>query len=287
MKTHTNRAYLPLVNTRAQNKRQQQFMTGAICGDIAGSFYEWSRTKTKDDVQIFHPDSDFTDDTVLTLAVADAILNHRSYKDTIVAYGRKYHGRGYGNRFSKFLHSTDPQPYNSFGNGSAMRVSPVGWAFDTEEEVMQQAAASAAPSHNHAEGIKGAQSVAMGIFWARTGKSKPEIRHLLTSRFGYDLNPTMERIRPVASFNETCQVSVPEAISAFLDSDNYTDAVRNAISLGADADTQAAIAGGIAEAFYGRVPETIAEKAKKYLPEEFLTLITTFYHTFINHRPWQ
>ncbi len=224
-------------------------MIGAIAGDIIGSVYEHSQIKTKD-FPLFHPRSVFTDDTVLTVAVADAILTGRPYQLSVREIGRRYPGVGYGRAFIDWLHSDNPQPYNSWGNGSAMRVSSVGFAFDTENKVLKEAKKTAEISHNHLEGIKGAQATALSIFLARTGCEKEEIRMEISQRFGYDLKRTVDDIRPTYSFDVSCQGSVPEAIIAFLDSRSYEDAVRNAISLGGDSDTLACITGGIAEAFY-------------------------------------
>ena len=229
-------------------------MKGAIIGDITGSAYEFSPEKSKD-IELFPSGAKYTDDTVHTIAVADAILNKSSYKNSILHWGRKYPSISYGSRFRRFLSSPDPQPYNSFGNGSAMRVSPVGWAFNSEAEVLRQAKLSAEVSHDHPEGIKGAQSVALAIFLARKkGASKEAIRKKISHDFHYDLTRTTDEIRDNYSFDETCQGSVPESIISFLDSVDFEDAIRNAISLGGDADTQAAIAGSIAEALLWSSP---------------------------------
>ncbi len=250
-------------------------MKGAIIGDITGSVYEFSPVKSKD-IELFPSGAEYTDDTVLTIAVADAILHKSSYKDSIVRWGRLYPSVGYGNRFRRFLSSPDPQPYNSFGNGSAMRVSPVGWSFNTEAEVLRQAKLSAEVSHDHPEGIKGAQSVALAIFLARQGASKEAIRKKISHDFQYDLTRTTDEIRDNYSFHETCQRSVPESIISFLDSVDFEDAIRNAISLGGDADTQAAIAGSIAEAYYGQVPEELWKKSWYLLTPELKEIIDEF-----------
>ena len=182
----------------------------------------------------------------------------------------EYPNSGYGGMFRQWMHAENPQPYNSFGNGSAMRVSPVGWAFNTVEEVLREAEASAAVTHNHPEGIKGAQAVALAIFRARSGSTKDEIRAETTQRFGYDLSSTLDEIRPTYQFDETCQKTVPPAIIAFLESLDFEDAIRKAISLGGDADTLAAITGSIAEAFYGGVPQEIVKEVQPRVPEEFV-----------------
>ena len=221
-------------------------MIGAIAGDIIGSVYEHHRIKTRDFL-LFHPQCTFTDDTVLTVAVADAILTGRPYQESIGEIGRRYPGAGYGASFIGWLFSDHPQSYNSWGNGSAMRVSPVGFAFRTEDKVLAEAKKTAVITHNHSEGIKGAQATALALFLARSGHGKQEIRKQITRRFGYNLERTVEDIRPTYSFDISCQRTVPEAIIAFLDSESYEDAVRNAISLGGDSDTLACITGGIAE----------------------------------------
>jgi ADP-ribosylglycohydrolase len=238
---------------------------GAIAGDIIGSVYEARPIKSKR-FPLFDSSCTFTDDSVLTIAVAHAILSKRPYGDTIHEIGRRYPHAGYGGSFIRWLLSDNPQPYNSWGNGAAMRVSPVGFAFNTIEEVLEQARLTAVISHNHPEGIKGAQATALAVFLARTGQSKENIREQISRRFGYDLQRSVEGIRPAYGFRISCQETVPEAIVAFLDSVSYEDAVRNAISLGGDSDTLACITGGIAEAFYDGVPEHIRGKVQEILP---------------------
>jgi len=250
-------------------------MLGPIAGDIIGSAYEFGRTKAYN-FQMFVPGSTFTDDSILTVAVADCILHQKDYAITIKEYGNRYPHGGYGGMFRRWLESRDNKPYNSFGNGSAMRVSPVGFAFSSLEEVLEEAEKSAAVTHNHPEGIKGAQSVAAAIFLARQGNSKEQIRKYLQDRFGYNLNRSFAEIQPGAVFDETCQVSVPEALIAFLDSNSFEDAVRKAVSLGADADTQACIAGGIAQAFYQHIPEFILQETRKILAPELLAIVNEF-----------
>jgi len=256
-------------------------MKGAITGDIIGSTYEWNRIKHKE-FDLFPKGTDFTDDTVLTIALADAILNNLSYKESIHAYARSFPERGYGGMFLSWIGEDDPQPYNSFGNGSAMRVSAVGFAFNTEQEVLHHAAESARPSHNHPEGIKGAQAVALSIFLARMGACRYEIKKIITDKFEYDLSGKLDEIRPGYDFNETCQGTVPAAITAFLESICYEDAIRNAISLGGDSDTLACIAGGIAEAYYRGVPEEIEKKALSYLDSRLMKVVEMFYERFVN-----
>ncbi len=250
-------------------------MIGAIAGDIIGSVYEYRRIKTKV-FPLFRPNSEFTDDSVLTVAVAQAILTDRDYCRAVREIGRRYPDSGYGGSFSVWLHSPDPKPYNSWGNGSAMRVSPVGFAFDTATEVLSEAARSAEFTHNHPEGIKGAQATALAVFLARTTRDKGLIRREIASLFGYDLDRTVDGIRPSYKFDESCQRTVPEAIVAFLDSISYEDAVRNAISLGGDSDTLACITGGIAEAFYGPVSSSIRQMVWEILPTELWKITETF-----------
>ena len=250
-------------------------MIGAIAGDIIGSIYEQDPVKTKD-FPLFDPWCCFTDDTVLTVAVADAILTGRSYQESIREIGRRYPEAGYGGAFILRLHSDHPQPYNSWGNGSAMRVSPVGFAFSTEDEVLREAEKTADISHNHPEGIKGAQATALAVYLARTGYEKEEIRRQISRRFDYDLERTVDDIRPTYSFDVSCQGTVPEAIIAFLDSSTYEDAVRNAISLGGDSDTLACITGGIAEAFYRSIPKQIQAKVRECLPPDLWEITDAF-----------
>ena len=240
-------------------------MIGALAGDIVGSVYEAHPTKRKD-FPLFDSRCTFTDDSVLTIAVAWAILSGRTYLEAVLEIGRLYPHAGYGGSFIRWLMSDNPQPYNSWGNGAAMRVSPVGFAFDTIEDVLEQARFTAVISHNHPEGIKGAQATALAVFLARRGCEKEEIREQISRRFGYNLQRSVEQIRPAYRFRVSCQETVPEAIVAFLDSVSYEDALRNAVSLGGDSDTLACITGGIAEAHYGPVPEVIHAKVQSILP---------------------
>ena len=250
-------------------------MIGAIAGDIIGSVYEHDPIKTKD-FPLFHPRCCFTDDTVLTIAVAKAILSDRNYLKAVRELGRRYPHAGYGGAFRRWLHSNDPRPYNSWGNGSAMRVSPVGFAFDGAEKVLEEARKTAEITHNHPEGIRGAQATALAVLLARTGAGKEQIRSEIEGRFGYDLQRSVESIRPTYHFDVSCQGSVPEAIISFLDSSSYEDALRNAVSLGGDSDTLACIAGGIAEAFYGGVPPFIRNKAMGILDEYLRSIASRF-----------
>ena len=252
-------------------------MLGAIIGDIVGSVYEWNNHRSKE-FELFDEKCDFTDDTVMTLAIAEGLMNGGTVKDYTLAMqelGRAYPGRGYGGRFLEWLLDENPLPYNSFGNGSAMRASPIAWAFDTLEKVEEAARETALPTHNHPEGIKGAQATAAAIFLARTGCSKQEIRGYIEKKYQYNLHRRLDAIRPVYKFNETCQKTVPEAIIAFLESDSFEDAIRCAVSLGGDTDTLTAIAGSIAEAAYG-IPEDIRQTALAFLPPRLADILDRF-----------
>jgi ADP-ribosylglycohydrolase len=255
-------------------------MLGAIIGDIVGSVYEWNNIKTTQ-FPLFTSDCFFTDDSVLTVATAKALLSDMGYAAAYQDFARRYPGRGYGGYFHSWIHAENPQPYNSWGNGSAMRVSPVGFAFNTVDEVLQAAQHSAEVTHNHPEGIKGAQATALAILRARQGSTQQDIRAEISQRFGYDLDRTLDEIRPTYTFNESCQGTVPEAMIAFLESTDFKDAIRKAISLGGDSDTLACITGGIAEAFYGGVPEEIADQAYGYLPDEFREIIKEFQEKYM------
>ncbi len=254
-------------------------MIGALAGDIIGSVYERFPLKTTT-FPLFHSHCRFTDDSVMTVAVADAILNGADYAASMKKWGRKYPDAGYGGSFFRWIFQDDTRPYHSWGNGSAMRVSPVGWAFDDVERVLREAEKTAAVSHDHPEGIKGAQAVALAVFLARTGQTKDAIRHDISRRFGYGLDDTVEAIRPTYAFDVSCQGSVPEAIIAFLDSIDYEDAVRKAVSLGGDSDTLACMAGSIAEAFYKEISDDLRRTARTFLPEEMLDILDAFEQRF-------
>jgi ADP-ribosylglycohydrolase len=250
-------------------------MIGAIAGDIIGSIYEGYPIKTKD-FPLFQPQCRFTDDSVLTVAVAKAILDGSEYLPEIREIGRKYPDAGYGGSFIFWLLSEDARPYNSWGNGSAMRVSPVGFAFDSAERVMDEAAKTAELTHNHPEGIKGAQATALAVFLARTSRDKEHIKQEINLRFGYNLKRSLDDIRPEYHFDISCQGTVPEAIIAVLESTSYEDAIRNAISLGGDSDTLACITGGIAEAYYGGVPDFIQSRVRETLTDELWKITAKF-----------
>lgn len=251
-------------------------MLGAIVGDIVGSVYEFNNHRSKEFL-LFNEKADFTDDTVLTVAIADCLLSNGNYAEYVKNYARRYQGRGYGGRFRQWIQSESMEPYGSWGNGSAMRVSAVGFAYNDRDRVTQEAQRSAEVTHNHPEGIKGAQATAIAILMARQGKSKQDIKAEIVKSFGYNLDRTLDEIRPIYVFNESCQETVPEAIIAFLESHNFEDAIRNAISLGGDSDTLACITGSIAEAFYGGVPQDIATKALSHLDEQMCEVIKKFY----------
>nr|MDO8087560.1 ADP-ribosylglycohydrolase family protein [Candidatus Sigynarchaeum springense] len=250
-------------------------MIGAIVGDIVGSIFEYSPMKSID-FPLFNPHSFFTDDTVLTVALADSILTGDPYEKKMKEYFRRYPNAGYGGTFALWAKSKDDPPYNSWGNGSAMRVSPVGFAYDNLDEVLDRARESAAMTHNHPEGIKGAQATAACILLARQGKSKDQIRDYIENTFHYDLHRSVEAMRPTYRYDISCQGSVPESIICVLESTDFEHAVRLAISLGGDADTMACIAGGIAQALYGGVPEKIKAHALRILDDPLRDVVGRF-----------
>ena len=261
-----------------QTKEKSKIILGAIAGDIIGSCYESLRNSIKTtDFKLFSDISRFTDDSVLTVATMDCLMSQdRDHNIYYQRYGRNYPNAGFSRSFSNWIFLKDPQPYNSAGNGSAMRVSPVGWFFNTMEETLTEARRSAEVSHNHPEGVKGAQSVAAAVFLARNGESKNEIRQYIEKSFGYDLQRKISKIRKSYKFSAESKYSVPESIIAFLDSTDFESAIRLAVSLGGDADTQAAIAGSIAEAYYGGTPIHIAEQSIYRLPADFQEIISRF-----------
>ena len=259
-------------------------MLGAIIGDIIGSPYEWHNIKTKE-FDLFRRRCRFTDDSVMTIAVAEALMEAKRQKSldddgavktlliaSMKKWGLKYPDAGYGRAFFSWLISEDSMPYNSWGNGSAMRVSPAGWMADNIINTRKLARWTAEVTHNHPEGVKGAEAVASAIFLARKGAIKEEIHDYITEEFGYDLDRTCSEIRPGYDFDVSCQGSVPEAIIAFLEGKDFEDVIRNAVSLGGDSDTIAAMAGSIAEAFY-EIPNWVAREALKRLPDEMREVI--------------
>ena len=256
-------------------------MLGAIIGDTVGSVYEFHNIKTTD-FPLFDPQSNYTDDSIMTMAVADWLLTDPQHgMDTLetsfLNFAKKYPCPmgGYGGGFYRWLFEPETfengkrRPYNSFGNGAAMRCSANGWMFDSLEETERVAGLSAAITHNHPEGINGAQSTAAAIFMAHNGKSKEEIRNYISTKYNYNLNRTCDEIRPVYDWDGSCQGTVPEAMVAFFDSTDFESAIRLAVSLGGDSDTLACITGGIAEAFYKEIPDDIALKIWSLIPEDF------------------
>jgi ADP-ribosylglycohydrolase len=250
-------------------------MLGAIAGDVIGSVHEHIGTKSTD-FELFAARCRFTDDTVLTVAVADCLMNGREYVDAFHDYFLAYPNAGYGSRFFHWASAASRTPYNSWGNGSAMRVAPVGYAFDSLDDVLIHAARSAEVTHNHPEGVKGAQATAAAVFMARSGDTKRNMKRSLEKMFGYELHRRLDDIRPTYRFDESCQGTVPQALIAFLESSDYEDAVRNAVSLGGDADTLACIAGAVAEAHYGGVPPVIAAQTLAVLDDRLRSVVLKF-----------
>ncbi len=239
-------------------------MIGAIAGDIIGSVYEWNNIKTKN-FELFTGGNFFTDDSILTVALADSILTCTPYADNLKKFFNLYPNAGYGGAFRKWAQGSHSKPYNSWGNGAAMRISPVGYAFNDIDVVMQKAREFTEITHSHPEGIKGGQAVAAAIFLARSGKTKIEISDFIEKTFGYDLSFAIDDIRDSYAFDVSCQGTVPQAIRAFIESTGFEDAIRTAVSLGGDTDTLACITGGIAQAFYKGVPEPILSKVYEIL----------------------
>ena len=258
-------------------------MYGAILGDIIGSPYEFDMGNKSKDFPLFSKKSTYTDDTVMTIAVADAFLGapaeEEAIRQRLIAsmqrFGKLYPYAGYGGMFRCWLESDNPQPYGSYGNGSAMRVASVAWLFDDLETVRRMARLSAEVTHNHPEGIKGAEATASAIFLARTGSTREQIKAYMEDAFGYDLSRTCDEIRPTYHHVESCQETVPEAITAFLEGESFEDVIRTAVSLGGDCDTLTCIAGSIAEGFYG-VPEDLKQECRNRLPEPLLEVLLKF-----------
>lgn len=260
-------------------------MYGAILGDMIGAPYEFDRGNKTKDFPLFSDESEYTDDTVMTIAVADALSGvpagaeeaviRENLIDSMHHWGELYPYAGYGVKFDRWLHEGLREPYGSFGNGSAMRVSSVGWLYNTLDETRRIARLTAEVTHNHPEGIKGAEATAAAIYMARNGSSKDQIRQYAMDEFGYDLSRTCDEIRPGYYHVETCQETVPEAITAFLEGESFEDVIRTAVSLGGDCDTLTCIAGGIAEAFYG-VPDEMRKECRRRLPEDMLEVLDWF-----------
>lgn len=290
-------------NMEGETTKSPLILMGAIVGDIVGSRFEFNNCFNTD-FELFTPECRFTDDTVCTIAVADAILRNVPFVPTLQQWGMKGYLVGYGAMFASWLCSENPQPYNSYGNGAAMRVSPCGWFNEDRETVLAVARRSAECTHSHPEGIKGALAVADCILYARQGAGKTKIARLITKKYAYNLNKTCDSIRydwqsdgrRLAQFDfdgdvdmdkiafetdETCQKTVPQAIVAFLESKDFEDAIRLAISIGGDSDTIGAITGSIAEAYYGGVPDAIAQQALTYLPPEMKAVLTAFNERFV------
>lgn len=264
-------------------------MIGALVGDIVGSVYEFNNIKSKDFV-LFSSKCTVTDDSVMTIATADWILGGDEPALSYAHWGYKYPHAGYGPSFSEWIRMATlygyAPSYNSCGNGSAMRVSPVGWAFNSESEILEYARYSAVCTHDHPEGIKGAQAIAMGVYMARTGAPKDEIRQYMERQFGYDLSFTLDGIRPTYGWHSEfgngvlCQASVPQAIVAFLEGEDFEDCIRGAISIGGDSDTIGCMTGAIAGAFYG-IPEDIIRKAEQFIPQDMRSVMDQFIHKYI------
>jgi len=260
-------------------------MLGAIIGDVAGSVFEFDRGPWTKEFKLFTSRSNWTDDTVMTIAVGEALI--KAGKDattdeirkecikSMKKWGQRYPDAGYGYRFYRWVLSDDPKPYNSWGNGSAMRVSAAGLLYDSLERTREVAGATADVTHNHPEGIKGAECTAAVMFLARSGASKDEIRDYVVTEFGYDITRTVDELRPLHRHDESCMDTLPKALIAFFESTDYEDAIRNAISLGGDTDTIAAIAGAMAGAFYG-VPEDIKQNCKEYLEGDMIEVLKEF-----------
>ena len=268
-------------------------MFGALLGDMIGAPYEFDRGKKTKDFPLFSARTEYTDDSVMTVAVAEALMDslgqsddstRAALVDCMQKWGRRYPDAGYGCMFYEWLRDRHPEPYGSYGNGSAMRVSSAGWLYPTLEETRHMARLTAEVSHNHPEGIKGAEATAAAIFLARTGHSKEAIRQYTVDSFGYDLSRTCDEIRPTYHHVETCQKTVPEAITAFLEGTSFEDVIRTAVSLGGDCDTLTCIAGGIAEAFYG-IPEDMREQGLRRTPPDFQAVLQRFRKLLAGQEP--
>ena len=251
-------------------------MIGAIIGDMVGSIYEFRNYKATDFEPFLSPSAHFTDDTIMTIAVADGLLNNRDPQESLREWGRRYWSNGgWGQRFASWLSTPDPQPYDSFGNGAAMRISAVAWLSDSYEEAMRNADRFTEISHNHPEGMKAARATVSAIWWAREGLSADDIRQRIVDSFEYDMSRTTDEIRPTYFFSEASQKSVPEALICALEGNSYEEVVRLAISIGGDSDTIAAIAGSVAEARFG-IPEEFVNKAKSLMRKDMLDIYEQF-----------
>lgn len=250
-------------------------MLGAIIGDIAGSIYEFNNHRSKE-FEFFGRGADFTDDTVCTIAVADALLNDLDPAQALAAWCRRYPGRGYGGMFARWIESSDRRSYGSFGNGAAMRVSPAGLLARSLDDALDMARRVTEVTHDHPEGLKGAAATVHAIFMAREGAAPADIRQTIATTYAYDLDRSVDTIRPHYRFNETCQETVPEALICALEARDFEDAIRNAISIGGDSDTVAAIAGGLAEAMFG-IPQTLEAVGLAKLPQEMRAIVEKLY----------
>ena len=263
-------------------------MYGAITGDIIGSQFEFDRGNKSREFELFGKNCEYTDDTVMTVAVAEALLDagkdadEKTVKEKLVAslkkWGKKYPYAGYGNRFKLWVWSDKSEPYGSYGNGSGRRVSPVGWLYDSMERTREVARWTAEITHNHPEGIKGAESTAAAIFMARHHAAFEEISNYIEDEFGYDLSRTLDEIRPDYCHVEDCMKTMPEAFTCFLEAGSYEECIRNVMYIGGDTDTLGAIAGAIAEAYWG-IPEDLIRKAKEYLPDDIKAVVERFEKT--------
>ena len=263
-------------------------MYGAITGDIIGSQFEFDRGNKSREFELFGKKCEYTDDTVMTVAVAEALLDagkdadEKTIKEKLISslkkWGKKYPYAGYGNRFKLWVLSDKSEPYGSYGNGSGMRVSPVGWLYDSMERTREVARWTAEITHNHPEGIKGAESTAAAIFMARHHAAFEEISNYIEDEFGYDLSRTLDEIRPDYCHVEDCMKTMPEAFTCFLEAGSYEECIRNVMYIGGDTDTLGAIAGAIAEAYWG-IPEDLIRKAKEYLPDDIKAVVERFEKT--------
>ncbi len=259
-------------------------MIGAMLGDMIGCPYEFDRGNKSKEFPLFIRSSEYTDDSVMTAAVADALMSTMGQDDEAVTaaltssmrkWGRRFPDAGYGGMFYNWLHARDPKPYYSYGNGAAMRVSSAGWLYPDLDTTRKMAVLTAAVTHNHPEGLKGAEATASAIYMARTGSSKDEIRSYIIREFGYDLSKTCDQIRPGYHHMESCQRTVPEAMTAFFEGTDFEDVIRTAVSLGGDCDTLTCIAGSMAEACYG-VPEALVQEGRRRLPKSILDVLDRF-----------
>ena len=280
---------LPFYFVLLWNHKEVIIMLGAILGDIIGSPYEFDRGNKSKEFELFHPSCEYTDDTVMTIAIADALLragnsaSNEYIRSCVIfsmrSWGKKYPNAGYGSSFIRWvLSDTEPKPYGSYGNGSAMRVSSAGWLYKTLDKTRRVARITAEVTHNHPEGIKGAEAVASAIYLARTGKTKEEIKNYIVTEFGYDLSRTCDEIRPNYYHVESCQQTVPEAITAFLEGESFEDVIRTAVSLGGDCDTLTCIAASIAEAYYG-IEDDFMHEVFGYLPSDMKEVLERFLST--------